>query len=123
MQLNELKTRLGIPLTDTKRDAQLTLQLQDAIEIVSSHCNNDFINPDGILEMPGAVKHAVKLIVDAMNSNEAIQADSVGGGFSKTLREGGYLGAAKEYLKPFRRISVVPMPKNKVGVKRNGCFY
>lgn len=108
MQLDELKVKLEIAADDTSRDEYLQDLLDAAIDEVQTYCNQDFVDPvSNQLDLPPVVKHAVKIIVQGMDSNEAIQADSIGGGMSKTLIQGGYIAKARQYLKKFRKIKVI----------------
>lgn len=108
MQLNELKQRLEIPTTDTTKDELLEIQLESAISEAQAYCNQDFKDTEtGELVLPAAVKHAVAILVRGMNSNEAIQADSIAGGMSKTLIQGGYHAAAKRYMRMHRKVKVI----------------
>lgn len=107
MLLTELKTLLDIPKTDFSKDEKLQIHLDAAISEVQGYCNQSFKDPDGVVSFPGAVKMGIKILVQGMSTNEAIQADSVAGGMSKTYRTGGYKAAAKQYLKPFRKIKVI----------------
>ena len=104
MQLNDLKALLEIPLNSNTNDVLLQKQLNAAIKKAQTYCKRTFIGESGLLELPDDVQIAVKIFVEGMNTNEAIQSDSVSGGFSKTYREGGYDAAAKAYLKPYRRV-------------------
>lgn len=107
MLLKDLKTLLEIPATDNSKDAKLQIELDAAISEVQGYCNQTFMDPDGNIDLPGSVKIAVKILVQGMGTNEAIQSDSIAGGMSKTYRAGGYKAAAKQYLKPFRKIKVI----------------
>lgn len=104
MELNELKALLEIPINSNTNDVLLQIQLDAAIQKAQTYCKRSFIGESGLVELPGDVKIAVKIFVEGMNTNEAIQSDSVSGGFSKTYREGGYDAAAKAYLKPYKRV-------------------
>lgn len=107
MQLNELKQRLEIPTSDTAKDELLEIQLESAINEAQAYCNQDFKNEADELDFPPAVKHAITILVRGMNSNEAIQADSIAGGMSKTLIQGGYHAAAKRYMRMHRKVKVI----------------
>lgn len=107
MDLEELKILLKIPKGKVVDEVLLQAQLDAAILKAQNYCRRTFIDDVGLLVLPADVKIAVRLFVEAMNSNEAIISDSVAGGFSKTLREGGYDEVAKNYLKPYRKIRYI----------------
>ena len=107
MNLQELKVLLQIPPGAVNDDVLLQLQLDAAIAKVQRYCRYSFCDNLGVINLPPEAKIAVKIFVEGMGTNEAIQSDSVSGAFSKTYREGGYDAAAKAYLKPFRRLRYV----------------
>lgn len=128
MNLADLKIRLEIPAEDTSRDTYLKALLDDAIDYVHAATNNDFKDASGNVVYPGPVKQAIKLLVQAADSNEAIQADSVGGGMSKTLVTGGYEEKARRKLRNYKKMSVIDMrqaaaPPGGVVIGRDGQVY
>lgn len=103
MDLKELKIRLGINENDNSQDTVLQVKLDDAIDYAKNYCNNLFINSKGEMELPGAVKKGVALMVKSMGENSNVASQSLGD-MSKSFFQNGTTDEAHKYFKPFRKL-------------------
>lgn len=101
MELSELKLRLGIPESDTSKDALLQLQLEDAMEYIKDYCNNEFAGG-----LPGGVKKAIVLFVKTANENSNVASQSMDG-LSRSFFAGQSQTEARDYLRPYRKVRFI----------------
>ncbi|WPZ17795.1 head-tail connector protein [Geobacillus subterraneus] len=101
MTLEELKTRLKIPMEDTSQDDYLQAALEDAISYVKEYCRNDFV--DGL---PSGVKAAVAKLVKALQEDGRVASQSIGD-MSKSFFEGGTMNEVHRLLQPYRKARFV----------------
>lgn len=106
MTLDELKIRLKIPIEDTSQDAYLQVALEDAIDQVQTYCNNQFLNENGELSLPPAVKQAVAKLVKAYQENSNVASQSLGD-MSKSFFEGGTMNEVNRILAPYRKVRFI----------------
>jgi hypothetical protein len=106
MTLDELKIRLKIPIDDTSQDAYLQVALEDAIDQVQTYCNNQFMDENGALSLPPAVKQAIAKLVKAYQENSNVASQSLGD-MSKTFYEGGTMNEVQRLLAPYRKVRFI----------------
>lgn len=91
--LNQLKGRLGIDLTDTSKDGDLLFALEDVENIVKDHCN--------ITEIPQALNTTVIRMARELYINENLGSDTVALGSISSISEGStstsFRSAASEF--------------------------
>lgn len=98
MTLDELKTRLNIPLDDISQDEQLKIALADSIDYAKEWCNNDFRH--GI---PSGVKRALVTIVKSFSEDRTVQSQRLGD-MAKSFYQGGSIKSAHEDMRPWKRV-------------------
>ena len=104
MELSELKLRLEMDPEDTKQDALLTIQLADVVDYVQAYCKQDFINEEGLLVLPPAVKRGITKVFKASKSHKGnVQSESIAG-MSRTYFSSEEYAVAHGDLKPFRKV-------------------
>lgn len=128
MNLEELKTLLGIPIDDTDEDAILKIKLAGAIEITElwflKYAKKKYINYDssGRFIIPEGAKLAISKYVETSDITAGVRSESIGGmsqtfgGGSNTNTNNSPLDDFYAYLEIYKcddEISFVPMRKYK----------
>ncbi|WP_026678212.1 phage head-tail connector protein [Fictibacillus gelatini] len=103
MELDELKTRLKISLSDTSQDAFLSVALEDAIDYTKTFCRQDFLDENGNMVLPSGVKQSITKLVKAYQENSNVASQSLGD-MSKSFFEGGTMNEVHRLLKPYRKV-------------------
>ena len=106
MNLQGLKTLLGIPAEDTTQDERLALLMAAAVDYVRQDLGvyfELFKNPDtGLLELPALVKLGIAKLVENVDRDPAVKSESIGG-LSQTFDNNTAGTIASIYFAPFRR--------------------
>ena len=77
--LNDVKTALQIPLSDTSKDAYLTTVIPYIIQFIQEYCKTDFKNSAGQIELPLGLKLAVAKMAQYNMKDVSIDSESIAG--------------------------------------------
>ena len=99
MTLEELKA-----LIETDDDDEvLEFKLQAGISYAQWYCRDEFIDDDGELDVPPAVKMGIAILVEGFNQTPNVSSESVAGELSVSYFSPDATMTANAYFKPFRR--------------------
>ena len=77
--LNDVKTALQIPLSDTSKDTYLTTVIPYIIQFIQEYCKTDFKNKAGQIELPLGLKMAVAKMAQYHMKDISIDSESFSG--------------------------------------------
>lgn len=106
MSLDELKTLLGIPLTDNSEDARLLILLDAAMDFVRAYLGTTYETfkneTTGDYLLPSLVKVGISKLVEAADRDPAVTSESIGG-MSQSFGGPSTDAIALAYFKPYGR--------------------
>lgn len=103
MKLTDAEKLLNTQMVGAADEAVYQARLDAAIDQAKQYCNRDFLNTDGLLEIPKGAQLGVALILKAMGETQSVASQSLGD-MSKSFFENGTYKAGINYLKPYRRL-------------------
>lgn len=102
MQLSNLENLLGIKIA-AEQTEMYTERLEAAIDEAKAYTNNNFLDKDGIENIPAGAKMGIALLVKGMGEGQNVSSQSLGD-MSKSFFEGGTAKAGYKKLKPYRKV-------------------
>lgn len=100
MKLEEIEAFLN-----PKNDAEVKFNISAAIEHLKAKTNRNFLNREGVLDLPADLVRAVKILVDSVDDPTNIQSESVGGELSVSYFSGGATTSVEGYWMPYRKVA------------------
>lgn len=105
MTIDEVKTLLQIPLSDTSKDDYLTAALPLLVDYVKDYCNQTFIDATTGLEvLPGGVKLAIAKMAEYGMANVSEKSYTEGAYSVAYVSGSEYPKSILKLLRPHRRV-------------------
>lgn len=103
--LEEVKTLLSIPATDTKKDALITVLIPIVEDFIKMHCNDDFTDEDGVTSYPAGLKLPAAQLIKYQMEYKGVSGESVGDysvSFLSNIPDG-----IKSMLRPYKKVRFI----------------